>query len=121
MRIYDKLIESPATLGEFLKSLPVLDAPWDQAFQEKFCAGCSNENCNDCPNEEYRNNPEWWLKQETDDRENKKVKQYKHCMECFNYEPLKDGARGGKRGRCTVRHNDKRSGRSRTCKRFLEN
>ena len=61
MRIYDELIENPETLGAFLKSLPVLDAPWDRAFQEKFCAGCSAESCDSCQNEEYRNNPEWWL------------------------------------------------------------
>lgn len=62
MRIYDKLTESPETLGEFLKSIPVLDAPWDQAFQEKFCTGCNAENCDNCRNERYRNNPGWWLK-----------------------------------------------------------
>lgn len=61
MRIYDELTESPETLGTFLKGLPVLDAPWDQAFQERFCAECKAENCENCPNEEYRNNPEWWL------------------------------------------------------------
>lgn len=37
MRIYEELTESPETLGAFLKSLPVLDAPWDTAFQKTFC------------------------------------------------------------------------------------
>lgn len=69
MRIYDKLIESPETLGEFLKSLPVLDAPWNQAFQEKFCSGCNAEDCDNCQNEECRNNPEWWLKRENEDKD----------------------------------------------------
>ncbi len=64
MRIYDKLIESPETLGEFLKSLPVLDAPWNHAFQKKFCNECSTENCDICQSEEFRNNPGWWLKQQ---------------------------------------------------------
>ena len=66
MRIYDKLTESPETLGEFLKSLPVLDAPRERAFQERFCAECNAESCDNCTNEEYRNNPEWWLKLEAE-------------------------------------------------------
>lgn len=61
MRIYDKLTESPETLGEFLKSLPVLDTPWDTAFQKTFCGKCKEESCDNCPNEKYRNNPKWWL------------------------------------------------------------
>ncbi len=62
MRIYDELTASPETLGAFLKSLPVLDAPWDIAFQETFCGECKTESCDNCPNEKYRNNPDWWLK-----------------------------------------------------------
>lgn len=62
MRIYDKLTESPETLGAFLKSLPVLDAPWDREFQETFCAECKAESCDECKNGQYRNNPDWWLK-----------------------------------------------------------
>lgn len=119
MRIYDKLTESTKTLGEFLKSLSILDAPWDRAFQEKFCVGCSAKNCDNCQNEKYRNNPNWWLKQEIDDGEIKKKDEYKHCMECLNYEPLKSGIRGGKWGYCKIqRRGNKRSGRSRACKRF---
>lgn len=62
MRIYEELTESPETLGTFLKSLPVLDAPWDTAFQKTFCGECKEESCDNCPNGKYRNNPEWWLK-----------------------------------------------------------
>ncbi len=62
MRIYDELTKSPETLGAFLKSLPVLDAPWDTAFQKTYCGECKTESCDNCPNEKYRNNPEWWLK-----------------------------------------------------------
>lgn len=61
MRVYDKLIESLETLGEFLKKLPVLDAPWDQEFQERFCKNCKAENCYNCQHEGYRSNPSWWL------------------------------------------------------------
>lgn len=66
MRIYDKLTESIETLGEFLKSLPVLESPWEREFQKLFCAGCNAENCENCRNEEYRNNPIWWLGIDTD-------------------------------------------------------
>ena len=66
MRIYDELTASPETLGAFLKSLPVLDAPWDRTFQERFCAGCKAESCDNCQNEKYRNNPEWCRKSTTE-------------------------------------------------------
>lgn len=59
--IFDALTDSRATLGKFLRSLPVLEAPWDAEFQERFCAECDAANCDECRNEEFRNNPEWWL------------------------------------------------------------
>lgn len=59
--IFDALTDSRATLGRFLRSLPVLEAPWDAEFQERFCAECDAANCDECRNEEFRNNPEWWL------------------------------------------------------------
>lgn len=31
------------------------------AFQERFCVECGADSCDDCPNEQFRNNPEWWL------------------------------------------------------------
>ena len=44
---------------------------------------------------------------------------YRHCEECLNYLPAEDGIRGGKWGYCKIRRRgDKRSGRSRACKRF---
>lgn len=53
-------------LGRFLRSLPVLEAPWDTEFQKRYCSGCVAENCDACPNERFRNNPEWWLSLEAD-------------------------------------------------------
>lgn len=66
MIVYEKLIESPETLGDFLKSLPTLDAPWDQKFHEIFCTGCKADNCDNCQYEEYRNNPVWWLRKDAE-------------------------------------------------------
>ena len=38
-----------------------MEGPWDDRFHEQFCAGCDAENCDACPNEEFRNNHGWWL------------------------------------------------------------
>ena len=53
-------------LGRFLRSLPIIEAPWDTEFQKRYCSGCAAENCDACPNERFRNNPEWWLSLEAD-------------------------------------------------------
>lgn len=61
--IFEELTQSPETLGNFLDSIPVLEAPWDKAFQERFCAMCKAKNCDaeNCEHMEERNNPHWWL------------------------------------------------------------
>lgn len=61
MNEFERLTKSPEVLGGFLRSLPCLDGPWDTEFHKRFCAGCAAENCDTCPNEQYRNNPVWWL------------------------------------------------------------
>ena len=61
MNNFEKLTKGPDALGAFLRTLPVLEGPWDTEFHDRFCAGCAAENCDTCPNEEFRNNPEWWL------------------------------------------------------------
>lgn len=54
-------------LGRFLRSLPDhRKQPWDTEFQKRYCSGCAAENCDACPNERFRNNPEWWLSLEAD-------------------------------------------------------
>lgn len=69
MTNYERLTASPDTLGSFLATLPVADAPWDEAFQKEFCAGCPQEDCEpSCPHQDKRNNPTWWLKQEAERR-----------------------------------------------------
>ena len=32
-------------LGRFLRSLPVLEAPWDTEFQKRYCSGCVAAAC----------------------------------------------------------------------------
>ena len=63
---FDAITKDKPTLACFLRSLPVLDAPWDTAFQKRYCSSCKAENCDACPNECFRNNPEWWLSLEAD-------------------------------------------------------
>lgn len=60
MNIYQKLTESPEVLADFLRRLPVLTAPWDEAFHRAYCDKCSAENCDECKHAE-RNNPFWYL------------------------------------------------------------
>jgi len=63
---FEALTADAQGLGRFLRSLPVLEAPWDTEFQKRYCSGCVAENCDACPNERFRNNPEWWLAREAD-------------------------------------------------------
>ena len=58
---FDAITKDKPTLAGFLRSLPVIEAPWDGAFQERCCVECGADSCDDCPNEQFRNNPEWWL------------------------------------------------------------
>lgn len=59
--VFETIAKDLPTLAGFLRSLPVLEAPWDDAFHKRYCAGCGKQDCDVCPNEEFRNNPEWWL------------------------------------------------------------
>ena len=47
--------------GSNKRSLPCIEAPWDAAFQKRYCSSCTAENCDACANEQFRNNPEWRL------------------------------------------------------------
>ena len=69
MNKFEHFTKSPEVLGEFFRSLPCLGGPWDEEFHARFCAGCAAENCDTCPNEQYRNNPVWWLSLEAGDDE----------------------------------------------------
>lgn len=59
---FTNISSTPEALGEFLQGLQILDGPWDKSFQFLFCTKCKKENCVNCPHEEKRNNPSWWLK-----------------------------------------------------------
>lgn len=63
---FEALTADAQGLGRFLRSIPVLEAPWDTEFQKRYCSGCVAENCDACPNERFRNNPEWWMSLEAD-------------------------------------------------------
>ena len=58
---FDAITKEKHTLAGFLRSLPVIEAPWDAAFQKRYCSSRTAENCDACANEQFRNNPEWWL------------------------------------------------------------
>lgn len=59
--VFQAITKDKPTLAGFLRSLPVLEAPWDDAFHKRYCAECGADNCDACQNEEFRSNPEWWL------------------------------------------------------------
>ena len=54
--VFDAITKDKPTLAGFLRSLPVIEAPWDGAFQERFCVECGADSCDDCPNEQFRGN-----------------------------------------------------------------
>lgn len=58
---FEKLTQSPAGLGAFLRGLPILEGPWDNEFHKRYCRKCPSTDCTYCPHEKFRNNPEWWL------------------------------------------------------------
>ena len=60
MNVFEKITESPEALAEFLRRLPLLTAPWDEAFHRAYCDNCPAEDCDDCRRPE-RDNPLWWL------------------------------------------------------------
>lgn len=45
--VFDAITKDKPTLAGFL--------------QKRYCSSCTAENCDACANEQFRNNPEWWL------------------------------------------------------------
>ena len=79
MNNFEEITKNPETLGAFLRGLPVIEAPWDEEFQRKYCAGCGKVSCDDgspCPYEDKRNNPLWWLSQESGGGMSRKEQQH---------------------------------------------
>ena len=48
--VFDAITKDKPTLAGFLRSLPVIEAPWDAAFQKRYCSSCTAENCDACAN-----------------------------------------------------------------------
>lgn len=67
---FDQITASPEALAEFLASIPTLETPWDELFQQKFCTRCRASGCDRCPHQAERNSPAWFLAQEVVDSGN---------------------------------------------------
>ena len=62
--VFEAVTKDAATLARLLGALPVLEAPWDTEFQQRYCSKCFRADCDDadeCPYQQDRNNPAWWL------------------------------------------------------------
>lgn len=59
--VFEAVTKDAATLAALLASLPVLETPWDKEFQKRYCKKCPSPDCDFCPHERFRNNPDWWL------------------------------------------------------------
>ena len=46
---FEAITEGVQGLGRFLRSLPIIEAPWDTEFQKRYCSGCAAENCDAYP------------------------------------------------------------------------
>lgn len=40
---FEAIAAGAQELGRFLRSLPILEAPWDTEFQKRYCSGCAAE------------------------------------------------------------------------------
>ena len=70
MTEFERITQSPETLGAFLASLSCIEGPWDVEFQKRFCSGCARADCDGaepCPHAAERSNPGWWLTLEAGD------------------------------------------------------
>ena len=54
MTNFEKLAQSPAEFGAFLRGLPILEGPWDDEFHKRYCRKCSSTDCTYCPHEKFR-------------------------------------------------------------------
>ncbi len=64
---FDQITASREAMAEFLASIPALETPWDEGFQQKFCTRCRASGCDRCPHQAERNSPAWFLAQEVAD------------------------------------------------------
>lgn len=66
MNNYERITATPEALGAFLAALPIASGPWDTEFHDQHCANCLYLGCDTCPHSVERNNPLWWLMQDTE-------------------------------------------------------
>lgn len=59
--VFEAITKDKHTLAGFLRSLPIIEAPWDDEFHKRYCRKCPSPDCDYCPYERFRNNSEWWL------------------------------------------------------------
>lgn len=113
MNNFQQITKSPEALGAFLRSLPVVEGPWDKEFQARFCAACPAENCDSCPHEAARNSPGWWLALEAGAAEQPPQEDFplalwpdgvnsRMVLEHYGYKKDHDGPRGFWRNDGTV-------------------
>lgn len=60
MNNFQRITASPESLADFLRTIPAIETPWDDAFHRICCDSCKEDVCDDCRRPE-RDNPLWWL------------------------------------------------------------
>lgn len=46
---FDAITKDKPTLAGFLRSLPIIEAPWDAAFQKRYCSSCAALDAQEIP------------------------------------------------------------------------
>lgn len=91
MTNFERITQSPEALGEFLLTLPCIEGPWNEEFQKCFCAMCVEPECENCPYENYRNAPVWWLTKTNEPSESTKQAAKKLAALVEEYSALEAG------------------------------
>lgn len=60
MNNFQRITASPESLADFLRTIPAIETPWDDAFHQIYCSSCAAADCDDCRRPE-RDSPLWWL------------------------------------------------------------
>lgn len=60
MNNFQRITASPESLADFLRTIPAIETPWDDAFHRIYCSSCAAADCDDCRRPE-RDSPLWWL------------------------------------------------------------
>ena len=60
MNNFQRITASPESLADFLRTIPAIETPWDDAFHRLCCSSCTADVCDDC-RRLAGYNPLWWL------------------------------------------------------------